>query len=427
MSIVSNSVTSEITSGENTFETTSGVVVVPPDKLGTNQVGVFIAKLFPSMDISESAKETSVKYDTNFLKNSKNKKLLKGSVKLQNYVVLYCKYPTGLAMPDLQVGQTVFVNFVDQDLKTMYCEESPVKQDGKKEGERVRIEAPAKKEGSDENVEITKDSAYALEIDSRKNAQRIELKTSKENGEKAAIRMSIDSKNGIFYVNAGGEEMFKYSVEDDEWLFKTAGGATFSMKDKVFEINCDELIINGESKIKMKTKDYQLESDKIKEDAKSVKLKYKDLNQEGTSAKFKIQQEKHQGLAFRMQHTIGVQVESVMFAVNGLVAAASLTFGAGPPSIDVPLSVPDNTMKVPEGNMDMGKSNITVKTGMMEMGTGGQSLAKASPIVNAVNKLAAFYDMLTVVGSASLIKMMGASGVIASDSSQVPSSNVKGL
>lgn len=427
MSVITNAVTAEVSSGENTFETTSGVVVVPPDKLGTNQVGVYIAKLFPAMDISESAKETSVEYNTNFLKNSKNKKLLKGNVKLQNYVVLYCKYPNGLAMPDFQVGQTVFVNFVDQDLKTMYCEESPVKQDGKKEGERVRIEAPAKKQGSDENTEITKDAAYAIEIDSRKDAQRIELKTSKENGEKAAMRMSIDSKNGIFYVNSGGEEIFKYSVEDDEWLFKTNGGATFSMKDKVFEINCDEFIINGESKIKIKTKDYQLESDKIKEDSKNVKLNYKDLTQEGTNGKFKIQQEKHEGLAFRLKHTIGVQVESTIMAVNGLIAAASMTFGSGPPSIDVPISVPDNTMKVQQGNMDMGQSNVTVKTGMMEMGAGGQPLAKASPIVNAVNKLAIFYDMLTVVGSASIVKMMGASGQVAADTAQVPSANVKGL
>lgn len=427
MSIVSNPVTSETTAGENTFETTSGVVVVAPNTLGTNQVGVYIAKLFPAMDISEMSKETKTKYSTSFVKNTKNKKLLSGSVTLQNFVVLYCKYPTGLAMPDLQVGQTVFVKFIDQDIKTMYCEESPVKQDAKKDGERVRMEAPAKKEGSDENVEVTKDSAYAIEIDSRKDAQRIEIKTSNENGEKAAMRTSMDSKNGVYYVNAGGDEIFKYSVENDEWLFKTAGGATFSMKDKVFEINCDELIINGDSKIKITTKDYQLESDKIKETSKNVKLDYKDLTQEGTNAKFKIQQEKHEGLSFRMQHTIGVQVESVMFAVNGLVAAASLTFGAGPPSIDVPLSVPDNTMKVPTGNMDMGESNITVKTGTMEMGSGGQPLAKASPIVNAVNKLAAFYDMLQVVGSASLTKMAGASGVISSDTSQVPSSNIKGL
>lgn len=427
MSVVSNPVTSETTVGENTFETTSGVVVVSPEKLGTNQVGIYIAKLFPAMDISEMNKETKTKYSTSFLKNTKNKKLLGGSVTIQNYIVLYCKYPTGLAMPDLQVGQTVFVKFIDQDIKTMYCEESPIKQDAKKNGERVRMEAPATKEGSDENVEITKDSAYAIEIDTRKDAQRVEIKTSKENGEKAAMRTSMDCKNGIYYVNAGGEEIFKYSVEDDEWLFKTAGGATFSMKDKVFEINCDELIINGESKIKIKTKDYQMEADKIKETSKNVKLDYKDLTHESTNAKFKIQQEKHEGLSLRMQHTIGVQVESVMFAVNGLIAAASLTFGAGPPSIDVPMSVPDNTMKVPTGNMDMGQSNVTVKTGMMEMGSGGQPLAKASPIVNAVNKLAAFYDMLQVVGSASLVKMMGASGQIASDTSQVPSSNVKGL
>lgn len=427
MAIITNSVTGDTVDGENTFDTTVGVVVMTPEEIKGNQVGVFVSKLFPSANISDKPKEYKVSYDTKFIKNSKVKKIGQGGkITLANYIKLYVSFPSGLAMPDFQVGDTVFVNIVDQDIKTMYCTESPVKQQGKKEGERVRMESPANKEGSGDNMEVGKDNAYSVEIDSRKGNQRIALETTKNNGEKAAIRISIDAKNGLFYVSAGREEVFKYSFEDDEWLIKTNAGATVSLKEKVFEINADEININAESKINIKTKQMKTESDKITEKANNVKLNYSDLTQEGKNAKFKIDQEKHEGLAIRFKHTIGFQVESALSAFNGLIMAANLTFGSGPPSIDVPISVPDNTMKVDQGNMDMGSSNVTVKTGQMEMGAGSMPLAKANPIGSALNKLAAYYDLLQVVGQAYLVKAYGVSAMVNSDVSQISSMNVKG-
>ena len=360
------------------------------------------------------------------IKEEISKNIGSKSITLTNCVELYTAYPSGLAMPDYQIGDVVFVSFIDQDMKTMYCEESPVKQSGKKEGERVRLSAPAKKENSNENVEFSKANEYAIEIDSRKDAQRILISTSNLNGEKCPFFIGLDSKNGVFYINAGGEEVFKYNSEDDEWFFKTKGGATASIKDNVISLNCDEFKLKAESKVSIETKNYEMKTDKLTEEATTVKKKYNNLNQEGSSAKFKIQNESHEGLSMRFKHTIGFQVESVISAFNGLVMAAQLAFGSGPPSIDIPISVPENTMKVDSGNMDMGNSNISVKNGNMNMGMMSQPLAKASPLYNAVVKLAAFYDILQVVGQATLIKAFGVTSQISSEASQATSNNVKG-
>ena len=425
--VIKNPITSEIADDEDTFAETVGVVVKTPKECESNKVGVFIPKLMPALDVNDKAKETYISLKSDFIKNSKVKKISNSNISLTNYIELYCEYPSGLAMPDFQQGDKVFVKFIDQDMKTLYCKESPIKVPGKKEGERVRMSSPAKKKGSDENAEFSKSNEYGMEIDTREGKQRIMLFTTKLNGEKTAFNMSFDNKNGVFFINAGnGEEIFKYSAEDDEWLFKTAAGSTFSMKDNVFSINCEEFKVNAKTKIAFETDQYQLKTNKLTEEGTTVKKKYQTLNQEGNSGTFKIQNEKHEGLSMRFKHTIGFQVESVISAFNGLIMAAQLSFGSGPPSIDVPISCPPDTMKIDKGNIEGGSMNTNVKQGNMNLGIGAQSLAKANPINNALIKLAAFYDILTVVGQATLVKAFGVQAQITSDTSISSSTNTKG-
>ncbi len=406
------------------FKDTIGYVVGVEEDLETNALAVFIPKFQIGMvdTLKEGMKDNKLTIKTKLL-NSKNKSIFKKKVTETNYTILRALSPGNAGIPKYSYYEKVIVKVFDSDIKTMSFYPYSFDDSGDRlEGDDYKIMVPAKGSNDDESAPNSKENNYYFDMDSRKDRQRITIGTTKANGEKFAYQVLLDSKNGTFSVSDGTKRTMIMNSAEDALLFYTEEGSCIEARKDVITLTAKKINILGEQEVNIETKNYSLKTDNQKEKAKKADIEQDTLNVTSKKGTYKIQTEKHDGMRMTLKETIGVQMDTVMAAVNGLMAAATVSYG-GSPSIDVPISVPPNTSKTASGNQQIDKGKMEVKNGMITVGP-GLPLAKFNELANLLTALAALIDTALAAGETRLPPQ--ASAIVASSKASIATTMIKG-
>ena len=384
------------------FKDTIGYVVGVEEDLETNALAVFIPKFQIGMvdTLKEGMKDNKLNIKTKLL-NVKNKSIFKKNVTETNYTILRALSPGNAGIPKYSYYEKVIVKVFDSDIKTMSFYPYSFDDSGDRlEGDDYKIMVPAKGPKDDESAPNSKENNYYFDMDSRKDRQRITIGTTKANGEKFAYQILLDSKNGTFSVSDGTKRTMIMNSAEDALLFYTEEGSCIEARKDVINLIAKKINIKGSQEVNIETKNYTLKTDNQKETAKKSDLKQDTLTVTSKQGTYKIQTEKHEGMRMNIKEAIGVQMDTVMAAVNGLMAAATVSYG-GSPSIDVPISVPPNTSKTANGNQQIEKGKMEVKQGSITVGP-GLPLVKYNELAGLLQTLAGMIDMALAAGETRL-------------------------
>ena len=406
------------------FKDTIGYVVGVEEDLETNALAVFIPKFQIGMvdTLKEGMKDNSLTIKTKLL-NRKNKSIFNKSVTETNYTILRALSPGNAGIPKYSYYEKIIVKVFDSDIKTMSFYPYSFDDSGDRlEGDDYKIMVPAKGPKEDESTPNSKENNYYFDMDSRKDRQRITIATTKANGEKFAYQILLDSKNGTFSVSDGTKRSIVMNSAKDALLFYTEEGSCIEARKDEITLTAKKINIYGEQEVNIETKNYKLKTDNQKETAKKSDLDQDTLNVTSKKGTYKIQTEKHDGMRLTLKETVGVQMDTVMAAVNGLMAAATVSYG-GSPSIDTPISVPPNTSKSTSGNHQIDKGKMEVKNGTITVGP-GLPLAKYNELANLLTALAAVIDTALAAGETKLPPQ--ASAIVASSKSSIATTMIKG-
>ena len=384
------------------FKDTVGYVVGVEEDLETNALAVFIPKFQIGMvdTLKDGMKDNKLSIKTKLL-NTKNKSIFKKSVTETNYTILRALSPGNAGIPKYSYYEKVIVKVFDSDIKTLSFYPYSFDDSGDRlEGDDYKIMVPAKGPKDDESAPNSKENNYYFDMDSRKDRQRISIGTTKANGEKFAYQILLDSKNGTFSISDGTKRTIIMNSSEDALLFYTEEGACIEARKDTINLIAKKINIKGEQEVNIETKNYNLKADNQKEKSKKADLEQDTLNVTSKKGTYKIQTETHDGLRLTLKEKIGVQMDTVMAAVNGLMAAATVSYG-GAPSIDVPISVPPNTSKTASGNQQIEKGKMEVKQGSISVGP-GLPLVKYNELAALLQALAGMIDAALAAGETRL-------------------------
>lgn len=406
------------------FKDTLGYVVGTEEDIGSNALAVFIPKFQIGMmdTLKDGMKDNKLKIKTKLL-NVKNKSIFKQDVTETNYTILRALSSGNAGIPKYSYFEKIIIKVFDSDIKTMSFYPYSFDDSGDRiDGDDYKIMVPAKGPKEDESAPNSKENNYYFDMDSRKDKQRITIGTTKANGEKFAYQILLDSKNGTFSVSDGTKRAMIMNSAEDALLFYTEEGSCIEARKDVINLTAKKINIKGDQEVNIETKNYTLKTDNQKETAKKSDLKQDTLNVTSKQGTYKIQTEKHDGLRLTLKETIGVQMDTVMAAVNGLMAAATVSYG-GSPSIDVPISVPPNTSKSSNGNQQIDNGKVEVKNGMITVGP-GLPLVKYNELMTLLQALAGLID--SALGAGPAILPPSASTIVAATKSTLATTMIKG-
>ena len=374
-----------------------GIVLKTSEELGENKLGLYIPKLMLGIEFKKEPIEESININYDKIVNAENNQIGETSVKSRNYISLMGANIPNMTPPAFAKYEKVLVDTIDSDIKTMYYETQTFANPGKRKSDKFRMGAiSANTSQKDQDVESSKNNFYHMEFDT--DNQRIVIQNSIVNGEKFQFTILLDAKNGTLNMS-DGKRMVSINSNDDRITLQNEADTIITMVEDTVNIQTKKLNINAEEEINIKTKNYKLETTNFEEKSDSAKTQHKTFEQNSTQGTYNIDVEKHSGTTMSINEKVGTEIMAPLTAANGVLAAASATYG-GSPSLSAAIpQPPPNTSKVPVGKMEVDNGSMRVNNGDISVGA-GLPVAKYNELMSLLTILAIEIDKACAAGPA---------------------------
>ena len=243
--------------------TMEATIVKTSKEVGVNMVGVYIPRLMMGIKVDAGVTDIKKSVPSSNCINKKNSKIGDSTITFKNYIELPILTSWNISTPILNLGDIVMVGMIDQDPKTMFIYPMSIGNDKGKDVDTVYFYAPAS--GSRFGDQLDKNNSYFLKLDS--NNKEINLHLSDANGEKLPLDITMDGAAGSIAITDSERTIAMTKTADMVYL-ETKAGASFAMKGRDIDIDCDNFNLNAKAAIVYKTT-------KMDGDAKVVNTKYK--------------------------------------------------------------------------------------------------------------------------------------------------------
>lgn len=231
-------------------------VIKTQEDLESTDIGVFIPRLMPAMEIGTTGEIASdISLNTDSCINSEDFPVTENVVS-RNWLRVSPRNLTNITPPRFVKGSIVFINFMDSDIKSPYYSVTSLDYNGHLQTDTCRFFVPASPEP---NVVLTKDNMYFVELDSKKN--RLIISTNKNNGETCKHMLIMDSKNGVLTLTDEARS-FNVSCDDDTLVLKNEADSAIILNKDEITISAKKIKILGDEKITVETNNMEINSDK---------------------------------------------------------------------------------------------------------------------------------------------------------------------
>lgn len=271
-----------------------GIVFKTPEEYeNDNKIGVFIPRLMFGLVNTKGPYEQDVEFGSALkpkLLNSKHKSITtKSSIKTRNYVELYIAQIGNNVPPKLVLGENVFVDCCDKDIKNMYVLPFSLGEQKRRKDDRYTILCPNLKEFG-EAATLNLENTYGMQIDTKEKI--ISIWTTCEGGgetsdkEKGKYRVSLNPAGGTITIDDNGKRTFVMNTDDDSWTMKNKAGCQFDMTGDTINMYAPNIInIEAKEEINIKSTKLNREHEDITTKASTDKEETKKLEITGDTLK----------------------------------------------------------------------------------------------------------------------------------------------
>lgn len=373
-----------IKSADYTSPNQIGIVIKTAEDLGaSNVLGVYLPKIMMGINFSANLPKKTITITHSKIKNKKNTYLAGTNLLTTKcYINIIGLNIPNLAMPQFAKYEKVFVNFVDNDIKSAYFLPYTLPNPGKRQkGDIFRIGAISKPPLTQmqTDVESSKENFYYMEFDSIN--KRITIQNSQANLEKFQYTFLLDAKNSTLSI-ADGKRAVTINSLKDQITLQNEASTIITIKQDTINMYCKKFNLEAEESITMKTKDYKLETTKFQEDSKEAKITHKTLEHTSTKGKYSIDNMETTCHTKKVTVPLCFMDCSTGVAISGAVAASGMSVAPSPPS--------DKNMPSPsKGCMNVDSGNVVIKLGSTKVNQN----AGAVPVV----KFPQFQQIITLM------------------------------
>ena len=286
-------------------------------------------------------------------------------------------------MPQYAKYEKVFVNFIDNDIKSAYFLPYTLPNPGKRQkGDTFRIGAISKPPLTkiNQDVESSKENFYYMEFDTTN--KRIVIQNSKVALEKYQYTILLDAKLGSLSLADDDGRAVTINSAKDQITLQNKASTIITIKQDTINMFCKKFNLEADESITIKTKNYKLDTTKFEENSKQAKISHKTLEHESTKGKYKIDNMETSCLTKKVSVPLCFMDFTTGVAISGAVAASGMSFVPSPPS--------DKSMPSPsKGSMNIDMGNMVIKTGSNKVNQN----AGAVPVV----KFPQFQQLITLM------------------------------
>lgn len=270
------------------------VVKVSDDTGADNVLGVYIPRLMFGLPISTGPYDKSINVDTSKIKNKKNKTIGKTSIKIRNYCILPIAVIPNSDTPHFVLGENVFVDMADSDLKTMFILPYSLGEVNRRQYDQYTIRCPSLSKPGDE---MTPDNTYGFQINTED--QIISLWTSQNNKEKSTYAIFINAKDGKMTISDGGKRVIDVDTENDSILIQNEKESKVELVGDIVNIKCGTLNIEAADDINIKAKNMKREVDNVKSTITEDQEEVDKLNIKGNEFKGEYNKQEWSGSEYK--------------------------------------------------------------------------------------------------------------------------------
>lgn len=362
--------------GSSYTSETCGIVLKTQDDIGTTELGVFIPKLMPAVELGQNGSvENTVTLDIDKCINSEQF-VCNDRVISRNWLKVPGRTLGNASPPKYMRGDIVFVSFVDSDIKSPYYDVSSVNYNGHKNVDNFRTFVPASPQP---NVVITKDNSYYIELDSLKDKQRVIISTSNANGEKCKHYLLFDSKNGVLSLTDESRSV-TMSYDDDTIVLKNEKDSTIILNKDEITISAKTINIKASGKLNIETPETVVDSDKTTYDGKQFEMSEDKVSVSSKSVDVSSTTETHDITdRFVIKGTGKTHINHTLIGLNGETVIRNFVIGM----------CPDINIPVPKVNGDSGPPG----TSIWSTGAGSMPLVKYNSLTNILIMMCSYIDM----------------------------------
>ena len=403
--MIVDSFSNSLSLGTDDYSDTIGIVFKTEEKIGAPQLGVIIPKfmLDYSFKNGDKAREDTISIKGNKCINEDTESYWDSSIILKNYITVDPLLVQNNFMAKYTIGDKVFIHMIDNDIKTLSFLPYSINRLGQRATDKYVVAVPANQH---ENTALGEDNSYYIKLDSSKDAQVIEIATSKKNNETCLFRLTMDSKNGVMTIeDDSGNRSWEMDYQNDSIISKTSGSTIKQSSDKII-LDADTIEVKAKTKISLDVNNGTLETkaSTTKETSKDVTYEFDNFKQTSDSASYNITKESHDGTAVEIKAKT-YHCDTPTIGLNGSVTLPTFVIG----------NIPDINVPVPSTNGTSGPKGTTV----FQTDPSGVPLVKFPQLISCLTQIAAAADaypsgagmgssaVASFAGSGSTTKIMG--------------------
>ena len=400
-----DSISNTLSLGTDEYTDTVGIVFKTEEKIGAPQLGVIIPKfmLGYSFNNGDKAKEETIKISGKKCINEDSNSYWDSSIKRKNYITVDPLLIQNNFMAKYTIGDKVLIHMIDNDLKTLSFLPYSINRLGQRATDKYIVAVPANEH---ENTALSEDNSYYFKMDSSKDAQVIEIATSKKNNETCLFRLTMDSKNGVMTIDDdSGDRSWELDYQNDSITTKTSGSTIKQSGDKI-NMEADTIEAKAKTKILLDVEDgtFEVKSSTTKESSKDATHEFDNFKQKSDVASYNLTKEEHEGTSASYKEKT-YHNDTPTIGLNGSVTLPTFVIG----------NIPDINIPVPSVNGMSGPKGSTV----FQTDPSGVPLVKFPQLLACLAQLAAAADMYpsgagmgssavaSFVGSGSTTKILG--------------------
>lgn len=354
-----------------TSKKTIGIIFKTAEKLGiSNRLGLFLPKLMfslPADQIKGKAVEGTHRIDYGMIVNHANNRIGDGSAKYRNYSIVNCIGPTNATIPQYAEYEKVFVDFIDQDIKTMYFVTDTLTDPGQRKNDIYRIGAISPNKTQKGSVESSKGNFYYMEFDTKN--KRIVIENSKVNGELQQFTILLDAKNGTLSMT-DGQRTLNMKAGDDRVTLENKANSCITMEGDTINVRCKKFNLEADESITMKTKKMAIETNSLEEKAKTIKFEHENVELKSKSTKSEIDSNETKCKTYKIDVPV-LDCQADGLAVKGVIGTTGVAISTSPPSSNAPAQVPKGGQQIEMGQfvLKMGTAAINQNAGAIPLTT----------------------------------------------------------
>jgi hypothetical protein len=195
-------------------------------------VGFYIPKILGLMDASAGPSEESISIDDGIFANNSNTAVtVPSSVPIVNYIKVKYNGRSNFTQPLIALGETAQIFFFDGDYKQPRYTDAYNDMKKRKEDE-IKLFVNGKDNGDDEASDT-----YYLGLSGKE--KKIQLHTSKENGEEYTYDIIIDASSNTISITDSEANTIAIKTDDKAISMVNASGSTIEIVDKDISMSCD--------------------------------------------------------------------------------------------------------------------------------------------------------------------------------------------